>query len=90
MFQDSGISLTLSVDDVPEGGLPSVFKNVNKRGPNQLSCITLELKKRQQRYTDTLNEIFLLSDSIIQQLLKNLYGDIGQRELECLGASKSD
>lgn len=70
--------MTVNNDDVPESGLPSAFKNINKKGSHQLSCITLELKKRQQRWTDTLNEIFLLSDQIIQDLLKELCVEIGK------------
>ncbi|KAL7415766.1 muts domain V-domain-containing protein [Mrakia frigida] len=76
-FQESGMSMSLSVDDIPADGLPVIFKNVNKKGANQVTCFTLELKKRQQRYTDTLNEIFLLSDQIIQELLEEILEDIG-------------
>jgi hypothetical protein len=41
----------------------SVLKVAAKR--HRLSCTTLELKKRQQRYNDSLAEIFLLSDQCV-------------------------
>lgn len=33
----------------------------------RFSCTTLELKKRQQRYNDSLAEIFLLSDQCVSR-----------------------
>ncbi|CDZ98085.1 Mismatch repair ATPase MSH4 (MutS family) [Phaffia rhodozyma] len=75
-FQESGMTMSFDVDDVPSDGLPPIFKNVNKKNRNKFICTTLELKKRQQRYTDTLNEIFLLSDTIIQELVQQVLSNI--------------
>ncbi|KIP02571.1 hypothetical protein PHLGIDRAFT_26530 [Phlebiopsis gigantea 11061_1 CR5-6] len=75
VYQDSGFVFTLKKSDL-EGELPSGFVNVSaKKGKWVFSSV--ELKKRNARMKDALDESLILSDRIIQDLVADIVVDIG-------------
>ncbi|CCM03700.1 uncharacterized protein FIBRA_05846 [Fibroporia radiculosa] len=77
--QDAGFVFALKKDDL-DGELPRGFLNVNKQKGRWLFS-SLELKKRNARMKDALDETLILSDStsdrIIQELTAEIILDIG-------------
>ncbi|KAM0791598.1 hypothetical protein ACM66B_006041 [Microbotryomycetes sp. NB124-2] len=61
--------------DEREGGLPKCFMNVTRRGKNiEFSCP--DLVKQNARIKDSIEEIFILSDEILEQVLVGIRADI--------------
>ena len=58
-----------------EDDLPSVFINVIRK-KDKIECQTLDLVKLNLRLSDTSNEVVIRSDSVIQQLVKDLRQEI--------------
>ncbi|OCH88996.1 hypothetical protein OBBRIDRAFT_888728 [Obba rivulosa] len=76
IYQDSGFVLTLARKDAQDVELPKGFVNVRvKRGA--VTFDTVELKKRNARMKDALDEALILSDKIIQDLTAEIVVDIG-------------
>ncbi|KAG8914378.1 MutS protein msh4, partial [Tulasnella sp. 408] len=70
-----GFWLTVRKDEV-QGDLPRGCINVSSKGA-KWKFATLELKKRNSRMKDSLDETLLMSDRIIQGLVGEIIGDIG-------------
>ncbi|KIO30888.1 hypothetical protein M407DRAFT_221987 [Tulasnella calospora MUT 4182] len=70
-----GFWLTVRKDEV-QGDLPRGCINVSSKGA-KWKFTTLELKKRNSRMKDSLDETLLMSDRIIQGLVGEIIGDVG-------------
>ncbi|KAG8921608.1 MutS protein msh4 [Tulasnella sp. 408] len=70
-----GFWLTVRKDEV-RGDLPRGCINVSSKGA-KWKFTTLELKKRNSRMKDSLDETLLMSDRVIQTLVGEIIGDIG-------------
>ncbi|KAG9045604.1 MutS protein msh4 [Tulasnella sp. UAMH 9824] len=70
-----GFWLTIRKDEV-QGDLPRGCINVSSKGA-KWKFTTLELKKRNSRMKDSLDETLLMSDRIIQGLVGEIIGDVG-------------
>ncbi|KAH8101458.1 muts domain V-domain-containing protein [Cristinia sonorae] len=75
LYQDSGFVFQLKKSDL-EGELPKGFIDVTfKKGKYTFS--SLELKKRNARMKDALEETLMLSDRVIQSLVSEVVSNIG-------------
>ncbi|KAG8983799.1 MutS protein msh4, partial [Tulasnella sp. 427] len=70
-----GFWLTIRKDEL-SGELPRGCINVTSKGV-KWKFTTLELKKRNSRMKDSLDEALLMSDRIIQGLVEEIIGDVG-------------
>ncbi|KAI0935607.1 hypothetical protein AcV5_003986 [Taiwanofungus camphoratus] len=75
VYQDAGFVFALKKSDL-EGELPRGFVNVTMQKGRWLFS-SVELKKRNARMKDALDETLILSDKIIQELTAEVVVDIG-------------
>ncbi|EMD41395.1 hypothetical protein CERSUDRAFT_41819 [Gelatoporia subvermispora B] len=76
IFQDNGFVLSLARKDAQDVELPSEFVNVRvKKGAVVFE--TMNIKKKNARMKDALDETLILSDKIIQDLTAKILVDIG-------------
>ena len=66
----------LNTHDLEVRELPSVFTNVEKK-KKRVEFSSLELIKKNIKIRDSLNEVLLMSDTVIGSLIDNVQGDIG-------------
>ncbi|QRW25791.1 DNA mismatch repair protein MutS [Rhizoctonia solani] len=78
-WQDSGFVFVLKKGDVPPGtkSLPRPFINASMKKNGKWLFSHLELKKRNARLRDSLDEALLLSDQIVKALVERILEDIG-------------
>ncbi|CAE6372632.1 unnamed protein product [Rhizoctonia solani] len=78
-WQDSGFVFVLKKGDVPQGtkSLPKPFINASMKKNGKWIFSHLELKKRNTRLRDSLDEALLLSDQIVKALVERILEDIG-------------
>ncbi|KAF8315442.1 hypothetical protein DL93DRAFT_2166804 [Clavulina sp. PMI_390] len=75
-YNESGGGFWLAIDkDELEGELPRGFINVSTKGDKWI-CTTLDLKKRNERLKDSLDEVLLLSDRTIQEIIEEIMENI--------------
>ncbi|KAA1468307.1 hypothetical protein DENSPDRAFT_771670 [Dentipellis sp. KUC8613] len=75
VYQDNGFVFALKKNDI-EGDLPFGFVNVSMRKGRWLFS-SMELKKRNARMKDALDETLILSDGTIQDLVSEILQDVG-------------
>ncbi|GBE78596.1 MutS protein homolog 4 [Sparassis crispa] len=75
VYQDTGFVFALRKGDL-EGELPKGFVNVTMQ-KGRWTFSSVELKKRNARMKDALDETLILSDKIIQELTAEIVVDIG-------------
>ncbi|GJE94158.1 MutS family DNA mismatch repair protein [Phanerochaete sordida] len=75
VYQDSGFVFTLKKADL-EGELPPGFVNVTSRKGKWVFS-SVDLKKRNARMKDALDETLILSEKIIQDIVADIVIDIG-------------
>ncbi|KAL6301010.1 muts domain V-domain-containing protein [Sparassis latifolia] len=75
VYQDTGFVFALKKGDL-EGELPKGFVNVTMQ-KGRWTFSSVELKKRNARMKDALDETLILSDKIIQELTAEIVVDIG-------------
>lgn len=70
---DSGrkYSIQLQASDFEDRLVPEVLVNQVKKG-RHLECLTMQLKKLNQRITDSVTEVVMLSDKVIQDLIDSI------------------
>ncbi|KDQ55011.1 hypothetical protein JAAARDRAFT_181849 [Jaapia argillacea MUCL 33604] len=75
-YQDTGFVFSLKKGDIEGACLPKEFINVTMQ---KGKCVfsSMELKKRNARMKDALDETLILSDKIIQDLLAEIVSDVG-------------
>ncbi|KAL4722088.1 MutS protein msh4 [Fusarium chlamydosporum] len=66
--------LRLQAVDFDDQALPDILINVVRK-KDKIECQTLDLVKLNVRLSDTTNEVVLRSDTVVQNLLKELQGD---------------
>ncbi|KAI9001578.1 muts domain V-domain-containing protein [Gaertneriomyces semiglobifer] len=71
----SGFTLSLPSEQIPGTTLPKDFVNVVKKG-KKVTCTTLQLMGLNERVKESLLEVYLMSDRIIQVLLDRIHGFI--------------
>ncbi|CAE6423869.1 unnamed protein product [Rhizoctonia solani] len=78
-WQDNGFVFVLKKGDVPQGtkSLPRPFINASMKKNGRWLFSHLELKKRNTRLKDSLDEALLLSDQIVKALVERILEDIG-------------
>ncbi|KAK0551642.1 MutS protein msh4 [Tilletia horrida] len=77
-FATTGFVFELRKDQVQsQRDLPRVFVNVVKGRSKSLTMSTLELKKRNQRMLDSMNEVLLLSDQTVEELRQEITERVG-------------
>ncbi|QRW13414.1 DNA mismatch repair protein MutS [Ceratobasidium sp. AG-Ba] len=77
-YQDNGFVFVLRKGDTPEGGkLPAPFINVSAKKNQRWTFSHLELKKRNARLRDSLDEALILSDQIVKALVEKIVEDVG-------------
>ncbi|KEP55037.1 putative DNA mismatch repair protein MutS [Rhizoctonia solani 123E] len=78
-WQDNGFIFVLKKADVPPGtkSLPAPFINASMQKNGKWTFSHLELKKRNTRLRDSLDEALLLSDQIVKALVERILEDIG-------------
>ncbi|CAE7201529.1 unnamed protein product, partial [Rhizoctonia solani] len=78
-WQDNGFIFVLKKGDVPPGtkSLPRPFINASMQKNGRWLFSHLELKKRNTRLRDSLDEALLLSDQIVKALVERIVEDIG-------------
>ncbi|KAJ1301008.1 hypothetical protein OPQ81_003431 [Rhizoctonia solani] len=78
-WQDNGFIFVLKKGDVPQGtkSLPRPFINASMKKNGRWLFSHLELKKRNTRLRDSLDEALLLSDQIVKALVERILEDIG-------------
>ncbi|KAG8701977.1 MutS protein msh4 [Ceratobasidium sp. 395] len=77
-YQENGFVFTLKKGDAPEGGkLPAPFINVSAKKNQKWTFSHLELKKRNARLRDSLDEALILSDQIVKALVEKIIEDVG-------------
>ncbi|TFY70152.1 hypothetical protein EVG20_g2859 [Dentipellis fragilis] len=75
VYQDNGFVLALKKNDI-DGNLPFGFVNISMRKGRSLFS-SMELKKRNARMKDALDETLILSDATIQDLVSEILKDVG-------------
>ncbi|KAF8607234.1 hypothetical protein BDV93DRAFT_467924 [Ceratobasidium sp. AG-I] len=77
-YQDNGFVFFLKKGDTPEGGkLPAPFINLSAKKNGRWTFSHLELKKRNTRLRDSLDEALILSDKIVKALVERILVDVG-------------
>ncbi|KAG9126082.1 MutS protein msh4 [Ceratobasidium sp. 392] len=77
-YQENGFVFILKKGDTPEGGkLPAAFINVSAKKNQKWTFSHLELKKRNARLRDSLDEALILSDQIVKALVERIVEDVG-------------
>ncbi|CAE6506204.1 unnamed protein product [Rhizoctonia solani] len=78
-WQNNGFIFVLKKADVPPGtkSLPGPFINASMQKNGKWTFSHLELKKRNTRLRDSLDEALLLSDQIVKALVERILEDIG-------------
>ncbi|KAG8741823.1 MutS protein msh4 [Ceratobasidium sp. 414] len=77
-YQENGFVFTLKKGDIPRGGkLPTAFINVSAKKNQKWTFSHLELKKRNARLRDSLDEALILSDQIVKALVEKIVEDVG-------------
>ncbi|KAH7337743.1 muts domain V-domain-containing protein [Rhizoctonia solani] len=78
-WQDNGFVFVLKKGDVPQGtkSLPRPLINASMKKNGKWLFSHLELKKRNTRLKDSLDEALLLSDQIVKALVERILEDIG-------------
>ncbi|KAG0018532.1 hypothetical protein BGZ80_007059 [Entomortierella chlamydospora] len=71
-----GYYLSTSVDQLEGGELPLIFINVVKKSKT-MTFTTLELVKKNAKINDSLTEVYLMSDNIVNELSSDIRADIG-------------
>ncbi|KAF9983341.1 MutS protein msh4 [Modicella reniformis] len=71
-----GYYLSTTVDQLEGGELPLIFINVIKKN-KKLTFTTLELMKKNAKINDSLTEVYLMSDKIVNDLCCNIRSEIG-------------
>ncbi|KAF9115307.1 hypothetical protein BGX27_008309 [Mortierella sp. AM989] len=71
-----GYYLSASIDQLEGGELPLIFINAVKKSKS-LTFTTLELVKKNAKINDSLTEVYLMSDKIVNDLSSNIRSDIG-------------
>ncbi|KAK1468033.1 MutS domain V [Colletotrichum cuscutae] len=64
-------SLRMRAVDFEDRAIPAVFVNRTMRG-RYIECLTMHLKKLNQRITDSVAEVVMLSDKVIQDLIDSI------------------
>ncbi|KAL9935413.1 hypothetical protein V8E36_005761 [Tilletia maclaganii] len=77
-YAASGFVLELKTEHAPEQrNLPREFINVVKNRSKTYTMSTLELKKRNQKMLDSMNEVLLLSDQAVEELRQEITQRVG-------------
>ncbi|OHW91873.1 MutS domain V protein, partial [Colletotrichum incanum] len=63
--------IRLRAVDFEDRQVPPVFVNQTRKGP-YIECLTLQLKKLNQRIADSVAEVVMLSDKVIQDLIDSI------------------
>ncbi|TQN72816.1 MutS protein-like protein 4, partial [Colletotrichum shisoi] len=63
--------IRLRAVDFEDRQIPSVLVNQTRKGPH-IECLTMRLKKLNQRITDSVAEVVMLSDKVIQDLIDSV------------------
>ncbi|KAF9403041.1 hypothetical protein BGX21_007508 [Mortierella sp. AD011] len=71
-----GYYLSTGVDQLEGGELPLIFINVVKKSKT-MTFTTLELVKKNAKINDSLTEVYLMSDNIVNELSSDIRADIG-------------
>ncbi|KAF9203814.1 MutS protein msh4 [Haplosporangium sp. Z 27] len=71
-----GYYLSTNLDQLEGSELPLIFVNVVKKG-KILTFTTLELVKKNAKIHDSLTEVYLMSDKIVNDLSSGIRSDIG-------------
>ncbi|KAF9356455.1 MutS protein msh4 [Mortierella sp. AD094] len=71
-----GYYLSTNVDQLEGGELPLIFINVVKKSKT-MTFTTLELVKKNAKINDSLTEVYLMSDNIVNELSSDIRADIG-------------
>lgn len=78
-WQANGFHLEIKTETVSRRDLPHSFINVNKAQNGKIfTFTTLELKKYNQRLESSLNEVFLLSDSVVEEIRAHVLARISE------------
>nr|CAG8550831.1 3178_t:CDS:10 [Entrophospora candida] len=72
----TGYYLSTNIEHLGDRQLPLVFINVSKK-KNLLTFTTLELIKKNTKINESLTEVYLMSDKIIEDLIFEIRGTIG-------------
>ncbi|KAF9359640.1 MutS protein msh4 [Mortierella sp. NVP85] len=70
-----GYYLSTNVDQLEGGELPPIFINVVKKN-KMVTFTTLELMKKNAKINDSLTEVYLMSDKIVNDLCSNIRSEI--------------
>ncbi|KAE8211139.1 hypothetical protein CF327_g5083 [Tilletia walkeri] len=77
-YAASGFVLDLKTEHAPnQRDLPRTFINVVKGRSKTYTMSTIELKKRNQKMLDSMNEVLLLSDQTIEELRQDVTDRVG-------------
>ncbi|KAE8267876.1 hypothetical protein A4X09_0g4461 [Tilletia walkeri] len=77
-YAASGFVLDLKTEHAPnQRDLPRTFINVVKGRTKTYTMSTIELKKRNQKMLDSMNEVLLLSDQTIEELRQDVTDRVG-------------
>ncbi len=55
-------------EDIPSGGLSKVFTNVVSKGAKQIEFSCMELKKRNAKFNQAIDEIMIHSNTVLRAL----------------------
>lgn len=78
-WQAQGFHLEIKTESVSKRDLPIQFINViRSKSGKTFSFTTLDLKKQNQRLQSSLNEVFLLSDSVVEEIRSHILARISE------------